>query len=123
MQIRTTALRVLVYSHLLILASALVTLGFAMMPGGRFNQHQWMSDMYSHHISAEELRQYQECLKATGGTEAQLLCISPTNSSSSPLTLNFNDVGSLSGKVRHDCWNIDFCVRHSEVRVRPCRSE
>lgn len=63
-------------------------------PGGFLNPHDWISRHYQHDGKTEE----------------------------TPLYLEFRD--ELIQPPKTECWDIDFCARHNEVKVTTkCKTE
>jgi hypothetical protein len=94
-------------------------------PGGPRNRHLWMSELEGP-PTAEEIATYQKCSAASQAAAATsdivtwlgTACIDPEAAHRfNVIRVNVAD----SNAAHKGCWTVDFCVRHSETRVRPCK--
>lgn len=90
-------------------------------PGGPGNPHDWISE---HYTPAPEVKPDPNC-KASGNA----YCMGGFKDEGFyPLRISLSDNLKHSSafwtapypKIRPGCWNVDFCTKHSEVRVTPC---
>jgi hypothetical protein len=96
-------------------------------PGGRLNPHEWMSEVIEK-PTPQDIAKYEKCLADDKVARSKwtdegnhgmyfLSCEDPRQTSFIPIHVELSGV-----RVRHPgCWDIDFCIRHSEVRVTPCK--
>ena len=86
---------------------------YLLHPGGPLNQHDWMSD----HM------QYVPCGDASQTNTQFSMIVQPCGGQYKPLVFRLEAVpGYLkpSPVVKPGCWVVDFCLKHSEVKVSEC---
>jgi len=84
-------------------------------PGGSKNPHAWISEVIAR-PSAQDITDYEQCKLREKETRGLAFCVDPFASARfMPMEIR------LTKNHRDYCWNIDFCTRHSEVRVTPCK--